>query len=121
MLADAESLPAEAARAVGGQGARPRCRSCGEMASAELLEWLREAVANHELNLVAVFRKHGTGASWPITAKDPDELEQRLAARGHFVPLPKEPAALANVLEVSRRLPARGGDKATRRQRGAGN
>lgn len=70
-------------------------------ANARLLRWLRETVAKFELDLVAVFRKHGATASWPITAKNPDDLEQRLAAGGHFVPLPKEPAALANVLEVS--------------------
>lgn len=71
------------------------------MAAPRLLEWLREAVARYELDLVAVFRKHGPATSWPITATSPDELEHKLAAGGHFVPLPKEPAALANVLEVS--------------------
>jgi restriction endonuclease EcoRV len=70
-------------------------------ANARLLKWLRETVAMYELDLVAVFRKHGTSASWPIRAKDPDQLEQKLATGGHFIPLPKEPAALANVLEVS--------------------
>lgn len=65
------------------------------------MRWLRDAVARYELDLVAVFRKNGTSASWPVQAKGPDELEQKLAAGGHFVPLPREPAALANVLEVS--------------------
>jgi len=58
-------------------------------------------VARYELDLVAVFRKNGPSAAWPVDARNPDELVQRLAAGGHFVPLPKEPAALANVLEVS--------------------
>lgn len=70
-------------------------------ANRELLEWLRATVAQYQLDLVAVFRKHGTHASWPIRADDPDELEEKLARGGHFLPLPKEPAALANVLEVS--------------------
>jgi hypothetical protein len=69
--------------------------------NARLVEWLRETVGTYELDLVAVFRKHGISPSWPIEAKDPDELEQKLADGGHFLPLPKEPAALANVLEVS--------------------
>ncbi len=70
-------------------------------ANAELLTWLRQTVAKYELDLVAVFRKHGTSASWPLAAAGPDELEHKLSSGGHFVPLPKEPAALANVLEVS--------------------
>lgn len=70
-------------------------------ASSQLVKWMRGAVAKYELDLVAVLRKQGTSPSWPITARDADELEQRLAAGGHLVPLPKEPAALANVLEVS--------------------
>lgn len=70
-------------------------------ANAELLAWLRETVAKYDLDLVAVFRKHGTSPSWPLRATSADELERKLAQGGHFVPLPKEPAALANVLEVS--------------------
>lgn len=70
-------------------------------ASSELLAWLRKTVLTYQLDLVAVFRKYGTSAAWPLTAAGPDELEHELASGGHFVPLPKEPAALANVLEVS--------------------
>jgi len=70
-------------------------------ADTRLLEWLRDTVARYELDLVAIFRKNGTAASWPVEARNPDELERTLSAGGHFVPLPKEPAALANVLEVS--------------------
>jgi len=66
-----------------------------------LLAWLEKSVTKYELDLVAVFRKHGTSASWPLKAKDADELERKLGEGGHFTPLPKEPAALANVLEVS--------------------
>jgi hypothetical protein len=67
----------------------------------KLLQWLRGAVSRYQLDLVAVFRKHGASASWPIIAESADELEEKLATGGHFLPLPKEPAALANVLEVS--------------------
>jgi hypothetical protein len=62
---------------------------------------MRNRVSQYELDLVAVFRKNSPQARWPIVANDPDELEGELASRGHFLPLPKEPAALANVLEVS--------------------
>lgn len=70
-------------------------------ANAQLLSWLRATLERYQLDLVAVFRKQGVSASWPLCANDADELERKLAAGGHFVPLPKEPAALANVLEVS--------------------
>ncbi len=70
-------------------------------ASPRLLAWLRKQLNSYELDLVAVFRKHGTAQSWPLRATDPDDLEAKLAAGGHFVALPKEPAALANILEVS--------------------
>ena len=54
-----------------------------------------------QLDLVAVYRKHGASQSWPLRANDPDDLEAKLTAGGHFLALPKEPAALANILEVS--------------------
>jgi len=62
---------------------------------------MRDLVSRYELDLVAVFRKNSPQARWPVVANGPDELEGELASRGHFLPLPKEPAALANVLEVS--------------------
>lgn len=58
-------------------------------ADPRLVNWLRDTVAKYELDLVAVFRKHGTNASWPIQANDPDELEKRLTEGGHFLPLPR--------------------------------
>jgi hypothetical protein len=70
-------------------------------ADAQLLTWLRNTVGRYELDLVAVLRKNGTTARWPLAADNADELEEKLAAGGHLVPLPKEPAALANILEVS--------------------
>jgi len=70
-------------------------------ANPVLHRWLREAVMRYEPDLVAVFRKHGPNATWPMQARDVDELVTKLEAGGHFVALPKEPAALANILEVS--------------------
>jgi hypothetical protein len=70
-------------------------------ANTDLLDWLRHTVDRYELDLVAVFRKNGTSPEWPLTAHNADDLEFKLAAAGHFVPLPKESAALANILEVS--------------------
>ncbi len=66
-----------------------------------VLTWLRDQLSSYELDLVAVFRKQGSSPEWPLHARTADELEAKLAAGGHFVALPKEPAALANILEVS--------------------
>lgn len=70
-------------------------------ANPQLLKWLRGAIARYEFDLVAIFRKSGTATPWPVQAENADELERALSTGGHLVPLPKEPAALANVLEVS--------------------
>jgi Restriction endonuclease EcoRV len=65
-----------------------------------LLEWLRTCCAAYRFDVTAVFRRRGQHP-WPLVAADERELELRLAEGGHLLPLPKEPAALANVLEVS--------------------
>jgi hypothetical protein len=65
-----------------------------------LLQWLRAACAQYELEPRAVFRR-GLREEWPLSASSDEDLESQLEARGHFLPLPKEPAALANVVEVS--------------------
>ncbi len=49
---------------------------------------------------MAVYRRQGSHG-WPFTAKDAEDLARQLDDGGHFLPLPKEPAALANILEVS--------------------
>src|SRR6266567_333631 len=64
------------------------------------LAWLREACEEYKLEPVAIFRKSGDHP-WPLIAADEGELERKLSEGKHFLPLPKEPAALANVLEVS--------------------
>lgn len=66
----------------------------------DLLEWLRARCAQYSLDVVAVFRRSGDHP-WPLVAADEAELEERLLTGGHLLPLPKEPAALANVIEVS--------------------
>jgi hypothetical protein len=71
-----------------------------EQGRDKLLAWLRDACARYQLEPVAVYRA-GTTPRFPLTAKNEEELQVKLQAGGHFLPLPKEPAALANVLEVA--------------------
>jgi Restriction endonuclease EcoRV len=65
-----------------------------------IVDWLRKLCADYELEPIAVYRRH-SAHPWPVIARDDDELQKKLAETGHFLALPKEPAALANVLEVS--------------------
>ena len=76
---------------------RPQAASDGR---DKLLSWLRGACARYRLEPVAVYRA-GRTPTFPLTARDEAELQTKLKSGGHFLPLPKEPAALANVLEVS--------------------
>lgn len=66
----------------------------------EIDKWLRARCAEYRFDLRGVFRARGSHP-WPVRAADERELEGVLAAGGHLLALPKEPAALANVLEVS--------------------
>ena len=66
----------------------------------KVLAWLRAACARYQLEPIAVYRA-GRTPTFPMTAKSEAELQAKLKSGGHFLPLPKEPAALANVLEVS--------------------
>jgi Restriction endonuclease EcoRV len=66
----------------------------------DLKAWLRERCAEYGFGLGGFYHRRGEQPG-PITATDIDDLEEQLAERGHLLPLPKEPAALANVLEVS--------------------
>lgn len=70
------------------------------LGTEELLIWLRQACSEYELEPRAVFRR-GLREDWPLSASSDEDLEAQLDSRGHFLPLPKEPAALANVVEVS--------------------
>jgi hypothetical protein len=67
----------------------------------DLGAWLREQCAEYRFNVAGVFQRDSDVSFWPLAAASPVELEQRLMEGGHLLPLPKEPAALANVLEVS--------------------
>lgn len=68
----------------------------------QLIEWLRQACSDYKVAPHAIFRKAARpGVTWPLSADNDEELAALLQDRGNFIPLPKEPAALANVLEVS--------------------
>lgn len=67
----------------------------------DLSTWLQEQCADFRFDVGGVFQRTSDASWWPLEAADPVELEQRLDRGGHLLPLPKEPAALANVLEVS--------------------
>lgn len=70
--------------------------------SEALISWLREACHGYEVKPHAIFRKTtASEVEWPLVATSAEDLAAKLEERGHFLPLPKEPAALANVLEVS--------------------
>ncbi|MEO8381891.1 MAG: type II restriction endonuclease [Acidobacteriota bacterium] len=66
----------------------------------EVLLLLRSICGDYAMAPRAVFQA-GLRPSWPLVAESEEGLEHELSRRGHFVPLPKEPAALANVIEVS--------------------
>jgi len=70
------------------------------MAEADVLDWLRDRCAEFEFDVAGVFKRHGDH-DWPFDAAGPEDLEAKLLAGGHLLPLPKEPAALANILEVA--------------------
>ena len=66
-----------------------------------LVDWLRKACLEYTVEPAAVFRRRGPSAKWPATVKDEEHLFELLAKGGYLLPLPKEPAALANVIEIS--------------------
>ena len=67
----------------------------------DLGTWLREQCADFRFDVGGVFQRSSDVSWWPLEASGPAALEERLVQGGHLLPLPKEPAALANVLEVS--------------------
>lgn len=67
----------------------------------DLSTWLRQQCSEYSFGAGGVFLRDSDRATWPLNAGDPVELEACLEAGGHLLPLPKEPAALANILEVS--------------------
>lgn len=67
----------------------------------DLRAWLAEQCADYTFDVSGVFQRTSEESRWPLHAAGPEELEEKLVQGGHLLPLPKEPAALANVLEVS--------------------
>lgn len=67
--------------------------------SFDLETWLRDVCREYRYALRGVFQTRGE-LPWPQTFDSEEELEDALARGGHLLPLPKEPASLANVLEV---------------------
>jgi len=70
--------------------------------TSPLLTWLRKHTSVWEPSIVGVFRQDALH-EWPIEAATSDELREKLTATGHLLPLPSEPAALANVMEIELR------------------
>lgn len=70
--------------------------------SSPLLGWLREQTADWTPSIVGVFREQAPH-DWPLTAHSPEDLRVQLTRHGHLLPLPSEPAALANVMEIELR------------------
>lgn len=70
------------------------------MDTASAIELLRQTCASYQFEPIAIYKKHGSH-DWPLNAADEEELAAKLAAGDHFLPLPKEPAALANIVEVA--------------------
>lgn len=68
---------------------------------SDLLTWLRKQCADFTFDVGGVFQRESDVSWWPLEASGPTELEERLTEGGHLLPLPREPAALANVMEVS--------------------
>lgn len=67
-----------------------------------LLEWIRSATVGWKPSIVGVFREDADH-EWPLTAQSPAHLREALTNTGHLLPLPTEPAALANVMEIELR------------------
>lgn len=62
--------------------------------------WLREQCAEFVFLPAGVYVEQGDHR-WPLLARDSEQLTDMLEAGGHLVSLPKESAALANVIEVA--------------------
>ena len=65
-----------------------------------VIEHLRTACSEYAFEPMAIYKKHGI-QDWPVHAENPDDLARKLESGGHFLALPREPAALANIVEVA--------------------
>lgn len=68
--------------------------------SGDLVGWLRRELEGFTFDVLAAYRRHGSHG-WPLTARDEEDLARQLEDGGHLLPLPSEPAALANMIEVA--------------------
>lgn len=64
------------------------------------VDLLRKVCAEYSFEPIAIYKAHGSH-DWPLVATDDADLAERLAKGDHFLPLPREPAALANIVEVA--------------------
>lgn len=65
------------------------------------LTWLRRQCSAYTFDALGVYQESSPTVTWPLQAAGPAELTTALAEAGLLLPLPREPAALANVIEVS--------------------
>ena len=70
------------------------------MAKMEPIDLLREICGRYRFESIAIFKMSGS-SQMALTAKNEAELVTKLDFGDHFLPLPKEPAALANIIEVA--------------------
>lgn len=70
------------------------------MNTADAVKLLKKVCAGYEFAPLAIYKADGNHA-WPFVANNEAELATKLAEGDHFLPLPKEPAALANIVEVA--------------------
>lgn len=69
------------------------------MASLDIEPWLRTTCSVYSFDLLGIYQARGDHA-WPVLAHNEAELQAAVSGGGHLQPLPKESAALANILEV---------------------
>lgn len=69
------------------------------MTLVDLEPWLRATCSQYTFDLRGIFQFKGEH-TWPVIARNEYELDAIVSGGGHLLPLPKESAALANVLEV---------------------
>lgn len=65
------------------------------------LDWLRTVLADYQFDVAGVAQLSDDAMPWPVTFTDAEDLRRHLESSGQLMPLPKEPAALANILEQS--------------------
>ena len=67
------------------------------------VDWLRDQLEGWEQSALGIFRIRGSHEQWPVQATGREELKEHLMHRGHLLPLPTEPAVLANLVEIELR------------------